>query len=298
MQYQISPAVTSTDSATALISAQNRRQAMDWSLVLISQEIESTILHTEEGWRLAVALADHDRALAAIRQYRQENRGLKWRQELRWPGVTFHAGGAIWCLLLVTLHWVTAFRDPGLRIAARMDSIAVLNGEWWRLFTATMLHADVAHLMANVSIGFVVFGLAMGRYGAGCALLAAYLAGVGGNVAGLLFYPEPYRGLGASGMVMGGLGLLTVQTLSLRRENPHAVRHIISGVLAGFLLFVLLGLNPASDVVAHVGGFVSGLAIGGVLTLFPAKTANEKFDFVSKLLLAALVILTWTLALR
>jgi len=290
--------MTSADSTTAIISAQSRRQAMDWSLVLISQEIESTILRTDEQWGLAVAPADYDRAVEAITQYRQENRGWHWRQELRWPGVTFHAGSAIWCLLLVAMHWITAFPAPGWKTVARMDSIAVLNGEWWRLFTATMLHSDAAHLMANVSIGFVVLGLAMGRYGAGCALLAAYLAGVAGNVAGLLFYPEPYRGLGASGMVMGGLAMLTVQTLSLRREGPHAIKYIVSGIFAGFLLFFLLGLNPASDVIAHVGGFVSGLIIGGVLTLLPSGTGNGKFDFASKLLLAALVILTWALALR
>jgi membrane associated rhomboid family serine protease len=197
------------------------------------------------------------------------------------------------------MHWVTAFVDPGLKAAARMDSVAVLNGEWWRLFTATMLHADIAHLIANVTIGFVLLGLAMGRYGAGCALLAAYLAGVGGNIAGLLLHPEPYRGLGASGMVMGGLGLLTIQTLSLRRPGAFAVKYVVSGVLAGFLLFVLLGLDPASDVIAHLGGFVSGLAIGGLLTVFSAKIWNkEAFDFASKLLLTALVILTWALALR
>jgi membrane associated rhomboid family serine protease len=291
--------MTSSDSTTAIISAHSRRQAMDWSLALISQEIESTILHTEEGWSLAVASADYGRAVAIIEQYQRENRGWEWRRELQWPGITFHAGGTIWCLLLVLLHWATPFLNSDLKSAGIMDSVAVLNGEWWRLFTATMLHADIAHLIANVTIGFVVFGLAMGRYGAGCALLAAYLAGAGGNVAGLLFYPEPYRGLGASGMVMGGLGLLTIQTLSLRRENPHAVKYIISGVFAGFLLFVLLGLDPASDVIAHLGGFVSGLAIGSLLTLFPAKTwNNEKFDFASKLLLTGLVILTWALALK
>ena len=47
-----------------------------------------------------------------------------------------------------------------------MDSAAVSKGAWWRLFTAILLHNDLGHLMANMTIGFVVLGLAMARYGA------------------------------------------------------------------------------------------------------------------------------------
>src|SRR6266850_4054147 len=115
--------MTSSDSTTTIISAHSRRQAMDWSLVLISQEIECTILHTEVGWGLAVASADYGRAVASIQQYRRENRGWEWQRELQWPGITFHAGGTIWCLLLLLLHWATAFLDSDLKSAGIMDSV-------------------------------------------------------------------------------------------------------------------------------------------------------------------------------
>jgi len=198
---------------------------MDWSLALISQEIESTILHTEDGWGLAVAPMDYERAMAVIEQYRQENRRWGWRQELQWPGITFHAGSAIWCFLLLLLHWVTAYRSPDLNSVGIMDSVAVLNGQWWRLFTATMLHSDVAHLIANTTIGFLVLGLAMGRFGAGSALLASYLSGVSGNVAGLLLYPEPYRGLGAS-----GIGDLKDARPRPSRGRTKWLRHLVAPI--------------------------------------------------------------------
>ena len=41
----------------------------------------------------------------------------------------------------------------------------------------------------------------MGRYGPGLGLLAAYLAGVGGNLTAWAVYGESHRGLGASGVV-------------------------------------------------------------------------------------------------
>src|SRR5204863_1178219 len=124
-------------------------------------------------------------------------------------------------------------------------------------FTAVTLHADVAHLAANVSTGIVFLGLAMGCFGSGTALLAAVLAGAGGNVAGVLLHKGEFRSLGASGMVTGALGLLAVHSLSFARQNKPSL-WIGRSVMATFLLLVLIGFNPKSDVVAHVGGFVSG----------------------------------------
>src|SRR5207249_726919 len=70
--------------------ARHRQQAMDWSLVLLSQGIESVVAQSESGWTLLVEPQDHARALAALRQYQLENRGWHWRQKMSWPQVTFH----------------------------------------------------------------------------------------------------------------------------------------------------------------------------------------------------------------
>src|SRR2546423_6069375 len=208
------------ESTHASIPARNRRRAMDWSLVLLSQGIESVVAQSESGWTLLVEPQDHPRALAALRQYQLENRGWHWRQRMSWPQVTFHWGAVAWCLLLALFHWLNDVSGSHLKSVGVMEGSAVVSGAWWRLFTATMLHFDLAHLMANVAIGFPVLGLAMGRYGPACALLAAYLAGAAGNVAALTLRTHPYHGLGASGMVMGGLGLLTIQSLPLQFKNP------------------------------------------------------------------------------
>src|SRR5438094_4344099 len=258
--------MTSAESTHLVVRARHRQQAMDWSLVLLSQGIESVVAQSESGWTLLVEPQDHARALAALRQYQLENRGWHWRQKMSWPQVTFHWGAVAWCLLLALFHWLNHVSGSHLKSVGVMEGSAVVSGAWWRLFTATMLHFDLAHLMANLAIGFPVFGLAMGRYGPACALLAACLAGVGGNVAGLMFHTHAYHGLGASGTVMGGLGLLTVQSFSLRLRNPMAARSIIGGLFAGFMVFTLLGLDPASDVIAHLGGFVCGLVLGAALT--------------------------------
>ena len=290
--------MTSTEPARAIIPTRNRRQAMDWSLVLLSQGIECIIEHLEDGWALLVGPEDFERAVAALHQYEIENPRWRWRQELPWPPVVFHWGALVWCLVLAAVHGLNATNGASLNAVGRMQADAVLNGAWWRLFTAILLHADLAHLMANITFGLLVLGLAMARYGAGCALLAAYLAGAGGNLARALLHLE-IPSLGASGMVMGGLGLLAIQSLPLRRSTPTAGKYVVGGILGGFMLFVLVGLDPHSDVIAHLGGFVCGLILGGALTLVSQKTLlRPAVNVLTGTGLAALIILTWTLACR
>jgi membrane associated rhomboid family serine protease len=290
--------VPSAESADALIPARSQRQAMDWSLVLLSQGIESVIQETEVGWGLVIPSHARQRALEVLRQYHHENRSWRWHRRLRWPEFSFHFGVLIWCLLLIGVHWWSSLPGTHLKSLGTLHSLAVLNGAWWQLFTATALHADLAHLMANLTTGFLLLGLAMGRYGASCALLATYLAGAAGNLCGVLLRAEPYHGLGASGIVMGGLGLLAVQSLTLYRTRPFLGRYLVMGLMACGMLFVLLGADPASDVLAHLGGLAAGLVFGVLLAAIPQHTLlTTKINLGAGVLLGLLFLVTWAAAL-
>jgi membrane associated rhomboid family serine protease len=271
---------------------------MDWSLVLVSQGIETAIDHSEDaGWSLIVAEQDYERALEVIRQYRAENLRWPWRRRISRHEILFDWGSLAWVFLICVYFWISENR-AGLKSAGLMDGVAVSHGEWWRLCTAILLHADAGHLAANASIGLVLLGLAMGRYGTGIGLLTSYLAGVGGNVATWLIYTEGHHSLGASGMVMGSLGLLAAQSVSTSPKSLQAVKYVISGTLAGVMLFVLLGLSPGTDVLAHFGGFVTGLLLGSLLRLAPRLAQNTAVNLFAGLLFALLVIVTWRLALE
>ena len=246
------------EGALWIIPARSRRQAMEWGLVLASQGIEAIIDRDGQGWELLVAEGDYARAQEALAQYRAENRNWHWRQPVPEAGLIFHWGSLGWAAAIVAVYYLSAVRFPGLRDAGILDSEKVAGGQWWRLLTAVTLHQGPPHLMANATIGFVLMGLAMARYGAGVALLATFLAGVAGNAADLLFYAEPHQSLGASGMVMGALGVITVQTFSFWRKEGPDRRFLFRAVAAGVLILVLLGFSPDSDIVAHVGGFIAG----------------------------------------
>jgi len=277
------------------IACRNRRQAMDWALVLASQGIEA-VIDDAGGWGLIVTTSDYPAALENIRLYRMENRYWRWRHPIG-QGFVFDWNVVLWVVTLMTVFYMTRTTRLDWERMGCMDNAAVLSGQWWRLFSAMLLHGSVAHLAANLTLGTILLGLVMGRYGGGLGLLIAYFAGVGGNLAGLFIYSGAHLGVGASGMVMGGLGMLAAQSLAYLRVRGTR-RFALRSLIAGILLFALFGFSPESDVVAHSGGFLSGLMLGWILLLFPAITQNRKINVAAGLLLIALVVTTSWLAFR
>lgn len=151
------------------------------------------------------------------------------------------------------------FNDVLVRILAQAN-FAVAEGEWWRIFTAALLHASFTHILFNMWALWVLGpqverGVGTGPY------LALYLAaaGVGGAVAfhfGGLFDV----GVGASGAIFGLFGVWL--NWGLRRRNTMQGRAILSQM--GFLLLVNAAipfLIPNISWQAHLGGLIAGFLI-------------------------------------
>ena len=96
---------------------------------------------------------------------------------------------------------------------------------------------------------------------------------------------------------VAALGLLTAHSLMFSRHEKRAI-WIGRGVIASCLLVVLLGLSPASDVIAHVGGFVAGIALGIVAVRYRNLFARRSFNIVAGMICTILVVMVWTFALR
>jgi membrane associated rhomboid family serine protease len=271
---------------------------MDWSLVLISQGIESVVLpRASDGvWILEVPEADAQRASESIAAYQGEN-ARRWRRELKWTGLLFDARAALWFLALAVFHLFELTSQTDFRSAGAVDRVAVLHGEWWRLFTAVTLHADIAHLATNVTIGIIFLGLAMAAFGPGTALLFSFIGGALGNAVTLGVHGAPFRSLGASGMVMASLGLLTAHSLIAARHEKRTL-WVGRGVLAGCLLVVLLGFSPRSDVVAHVGGFITGILLGVMACVRRGFFLRKDTNVVALFVTALVVLATWWAALK
>jgi rhomboid protease GluP len=287
------------DNSPVRVTVRSRRQAMDWSLVLVSQGIGTTIQHEPggAGWYLEVSAQDGQKAFQTLRQYQIENRGRSWRHAVPWPEADFDWASLIWAAILAGCFWLGRV-NPAFKAAGIMDSSAVARGEWWRVFTAIMLHADLSHLISNLSIGVVLFGFVMGRFGGGTGLLATLLAGAAGNALSLALNPKPFYGLGASGMIMAALGMLSAQTLCWTGPAQGTWSRRLVGLGAGIMLFALYAVSPGTDLAAHLGGFVMGLIFGAVLVFVPPKLLHSHgTNLVTGLIFCCGIAAVWILAL-
>jgi membrane associated rhomboid family serine protease len=277
------------------IPAHSRRQAMDWSLVLVSQGIETVIAQNDTTWELLVPVGEYEQAIAALRQYRHENRHWTWQRQVFKGGLVFDWASLSWVILLLFFNALDAPYD--LETRGILSNAAVAHGEWWRVFTAIWLHADWSHLASNAAIGLVLLGLTMGRFGTGTGLLGAYVAGALANAAECLLADGARRSLGASGMVMGSLGILATQSFFLWR-TPYGRKYVLTSVGAGLMLFILFGLAPGTNIIAHFGGFLGGLILGGLLSFSRRITHKPALNFLCGLIFVVLIIVPWWKALR
>lgn len=222
-------------------------------------------------WCLRVEPTSIERAREVIEEYRRENPRFEWQRSAAASAasdrsLSWAPGAVAWALVLCLLH---ALLPPALRSAGWVEVAAVRQeGQWWRLFTATWLHADVAHLASNVGTGALTLGFAMGRYGPGTALSLSLLAGTAANIPGMLLREPSARALGASGVVMAALGLLAGHAVVWWRLSRYASKPVWISLGAGGFLFLSLGVNPSSDVLAHAGGFLAGILLGALAAWF------------------------------
>ena len=154
-----------------------------------------------------------------------------------------------------------------------------LDGEWWRLFTCCFLHIGIFHLLMNmyalVSIGILLEPL-LGK----TRYLVAYIAS--GIIASLssLAWNEQIISAGASGAIFGMYGVF----LALLTTN-HIEKAARESMRTSTLIFVgynlLNGLKPGIDNAAHIGGLLSGMAIGYLFLPSLKQNTSNKLTGIS-----------------
>jgi rhomboid protease GluP len=165
--------------------------------------------------------------------------------------------------------------DQLLVWGANNGSLVMLHGEWWRLLTAAFVHVGIIHLATNMwclwNLGLLGEPL-LGPLG----LVAVYvLSGISGNLLSNALHPgitghPGIVGAGASGAVFGLCGvlimllkspLLPVSPVEVKRLRQSVINFaILNFVIGGSTWFFHAGLQI--DNMAHLGGFLCGLALG------------------------------------
>jgi rhomboid protease GluP len=154
-----------------------------------------------------------------------------------------------------------------------------MDGQWWRLLTATFLHAGILHLAFNLYFAWVIGRLCEQIYGAGAYALVYLGSGLFASLVSVAWQPDVVS-VGASGALFGVFGAFLGFTIR-RRDMlpPEFVTSVRRNALILIGINVAIGLAvPGIDVAAHLGGLAGGLAIGYAIARLaekPARTREE-----------------------
>ena len=174
--------------------------------------------------------------------------------------------------VIVSLTAILSAEGLFLYDAFQLDKVAVARGEYWRLWTVTLVHGSpdagffvpsLGHLFFNMYALYLTGPIVERWYGPLRFILFYLLCAAGGSIASFTFGGEA-PSVGASGAIFGLFGLLLAAN---RFHHPvdRGSRMLVSQL--GFLVIVniLFGFAiPNIDNAAHIGGLVTGLWIGTV----------------------------------
>lgn len=310
-----------------LATGLSARLADRYALVLSATRLPHRLrrsLADPRTWEISVPESQLSRAQAEIDRYLAENPDAFAPPRPSSPPRAWNplAGGGVPVALLLLLgHLILS--EPALsRLAETGASWArpALAGEPWRALTALFLHADAAHLAANMA-GLALFGgMAAQEAGWGLGWLLILLTGVLGNLANAWFHGVAavflglpgsgldHRSIGASTAVFGAVGLLGGSRLSpTRGGGVFDWVKSLAPLGAALALLAMLGMGGSEeeggrdanvDILAHVFGWLVGLGCGLWLRLArsgaPAASRQPRWA----LLALGLIGLAWGLAWR
>lgn len=153
----------------------------------------------------------------------------------------------------------------------QLDKPAVADGEYWRLWTVTLLHGSLLHLFFNMYALYLTGPIVERWYGP-ARFFAFYLAcAAAGSVASFAFGGD-VPSVGASGAVFGLFGLLLAAG-RLHRPVDRQGRMLVSQLGMLILINVAFGfLVPGIDNAAHLGGLAAGLLLGALIPPMKVQT--------------------------
>ena len=163
-------------------------------------------------------------------------------------------------------------------------TLVLARGEWWRLATAPLLHADALHILFNGWALWLIGRLSERLMGAAWFAAVFAVSALAGSALSIAVNPANLLSVGASGAIVG----LFAASLTLSFRVPvGAVRTRLQSRTVGTLMPALIPFLSGSnggivDYGAHGGGAAAGLAMGLVLlSIWPRSLPRPRFARVA-----------------
>ena len=173
------------------------------------------------------------------------------------PRSQWVALGSVVVLFVASLvYWSDAFGIASLLPASR-ESV-YFQGEYWRLVTSILIHADFQHFLANGVVFGVLAFLLYGYYGASVYPGLTLVLGSLVTALSLKSYPAQTWLVGASGVVYLMAGFWLALYLMLERRVSIGKR-LVRAIGFGVIVLVPTAFEAAVSYRTHLIGFLVGI---------------------------------------
>ena len=148
-----------------------------------------------------------------------------------------------------------------LQLVGMTSGRALAGHQWWTLLTAIFLHGSLIHIAFNLMWVRALAPTTIREFGPGRFFILFILSGAGCFLLSDLISGAPT--IGASGAVFGLMGALLAFGKRRGGTFGQALRREML-YWAGLAFFMGMAMGGVNNV-GHVGGFVTGLALGWVM---------------------------------
>lgn len=171
----------------------------------------------------------------------------------------------VFCLMVAT---GASVMDPGMSDLIRWGASygpLSLGPEPWRIVTAMFVHIGIIHLAFNMWCLWSLGALAERLMGNWNFLILYLLSGVGGSLVSLWLHPRLVSA-GASGAIFGlAGGLIALLGMKKAQISSAAMQQALKSVVIFVIYNLAYGMKGGIDNAAHLGGLLSGAALGAFL---------------------------------
>ena len=174
------------------------------------------------------------------------------------------ATGMIFTICAALLVWTTLSGQGDLILQSfGLSADGIARGEYYRFLTSMFLHSGIMHLASN-AVYLYYFGVRSEKLlGTGKFILLYLVAGLCGGLCSVLLGDGYGVSIGASGAIYGLLGAMLL--LTKKRGSRYTGMNYSTMLLLALTAIGFGFLEPNVDNMAHIGGFLGGMAMFALL---------------------------------
>ena len=185
----------------------------------------------------------------------------------------FMAGMTVVLMILSTLLFWWAPQSWADLMPA-MKQAVVRDHQWWRIFTAVFIHADLEHLLSNMLMLGIFSFFIYGYFGFTIFPFVSLLLAAAVNFFTIQSYGPETSLLGASGLVYVLGGFWLAMYFFVQRQYPIIMR-LIRVVGVALMMFAPTSFAPTTSYTAHGYGFCFGIIAATIYFYMKKKSIRD-----------------------